>query len=233
MGARIRAFGWDRSPLGPAALWPRSLKTAVRIMLTSRQPMFVWWGEELINLYNDPYRSIVGGKHPASLGQPAREVWHEIWGQIAPRAESALRKNEGTYDEALLLIMERHGYPEETYYTFSYSPIPDDDGGTGGIFCANTDETQRILGERRLTLLRELSTTAADARTVADACRLSAAALGADARDVPFALLYLLAGDGRHVELAGASGIAPDHPAARRRRAAASARCCAASEASW
>jgi len=211
MGERIRSHDWSRTPLGPAARWPRSLKTAVRILLTSRQPMFVWWGEELINLYNDPYRSIAGGKHPAALGQPAAKVWREIWDQIAPRAESALRKNEGTYDEALLLIMERHGYREETYYTFSYSPIPDDEGGTGGIFCANTDETARILGERRVTLLRELSTAATDARTVADACRLSAAALDSDARDVPFALLYLLAADGRHVDLVGTAGLAADH----------------------
>jgi len=216
MGARMRAFDWARSPLGEPARWPRSLKTAVRIMLTSRQPMFVWWGEQLINLYNDPYRSIVGGRHPTAFGQPAVQVWREIWSQIAPRVESALVKNEGTYDEALLLIMERHGYPEETYYTFSYSPIPDDDGVPSGIFCANTDETARILGERRVKLLRELSTAAADARTVADACRLSAAALDSDPRDVPFALLYLIAADGEHVELAGASGIAPDHAAAPR-----------------
>jgi signal transduction histidine kinase len=133
MGARLRARDWSRTPLGPAEQWPQSLKTAVRILLTSRQPMFVWWGDELINLYNDAYRDIVGGKHPAALGQPAAVVWREIWDQVGPRAESALRRNEGTYDEALRLIMERHGYPEETYYTFSYSPVPGDQGGIGGI----------------------------------------------------------------------------------------------------
>ena len=98
----------------------------MRIILTSRQPMFVWWGDQLINLYNDAYKSIVGGKHPNALGQPAAVVWREIWDQVGPRAEPAMRGNEGTYDEALLLIMERHGYPEETYYTFSYSPVPND-----------------------------------------------------------------------------------------------------------
>jgi PAS domain-containing protein len=152
MGDRMRRKDWAKTPLGPAALWPQSLKTAVRILLTSRQPMFVWWGGELINLYNDAYKAIVGGKHPEALGQPASQVWREIWDQVGPRAESAMRENEGTYDEALQLIMERNGYPEETYYTFSYSPIPDDEGRPGGILCANTDDTQRILGERQLAL---------------------------------------------------------------------------------
>src|SRR6476660_6206984 len=119
LGARMREMDWSQSPLGPVELWPQSLKTCVRILLTCRQPMFIWWGEQLINLYNDAYKSIVGGKHPEALGQPASVVWREIWDAVQPRAESAMLKNEGTYDEALLLIMERYGYQEETYYTFS------------------------------------------------------------------------------------------------------------------
>ena len=182
-------------------------------MLTSRQAMFVWWGPELINLYNDAYKSIVGGKHPEALGQPASVVWREIWDQVGPRAESAMRGNEGTYDEALLLIMERYGFPEETYYTFSYSPVRKDDGGIGGIICANTDDTQRIVGERRLALLRELAAGTADARTFEAACTLSASCLAANLRDLPFALIYLVDPERRRVVLAGASGIAPGHPA--------------------
>jgi hypothetical protein len=154
--------------------------------------MFVWWGEELINLYNDAYKSIVGGKHPKALGQPASDVWQEIWDQVGPRAESAMLKNEGTYDEALLLIMERNGYPEETYYTFSYSPVPNDQGGTGGIICANTDDTQRIIGERQLALLRELAARTADARTFDEACTLSAKCLETNPYDLPFAMIYLV-----------------------------------------
>src|SRR4029078_8372035 len=165
LGERMRAFDWSRTPLGPGGQWPQSLKTCVRVVLTSRQPMFVWWGDALINLYNDAYKSIVGGKHPGALGQPARVVWREIWDQVEPRAKSAMETNEGTYDEALLLIMERYGYQEETYYTFSYSPVPNDQGGTGGIICANTDNTQRIISERQLMLLRELATDTANART--------------------------------------------------------------------
>lgn len=213
MGVLMHAYDWANTSLGAVETWSQSLKTTVRIMLTSRQAMFVWWGDELINLHNDAYRAILGGKHPWALGQPASLVWQEIWDQVGPRAESAIRQNEGTYDEALLLIMERNGYPEETYYTFSYSPIPDDDGSTGGIICANTDDTQRIIGERQLALLRELASKTADARTFDDACHLSVEALHGNPYDLPFAMVYLVDPDHQQVFLAGTSGIESDHPA--------------------
>jgi PAS domain-containing protein len=94
--------------------------------------------------------AIVGGKHPSALGQPAAVVWSEIWDDIGPMLTTAMGGVEGTYVEAQLLIMERNGYPEETYYTFSYSPIPGDDGVPAGLICANSDETQRVIGERAL-----------------------------------------------------------------------------------
>ncbi|MHC5597083.1 MAG: ATP-binding protein [Nostoc sp.] len=213
MGARMRERDWSKTSLGSTAQWPQSLKTAVRIMLTSRQPMFVWWGEELINLYNDAYKTIIGGKHPEALGQPASYVWREIWDQVGPRAESAMVKNEGTYDEALLLIMERNGYPEETYYTFSYSPVPNDQGDTGGIICANTEDTQRIIGERQLALLRELAARTADARTFDEACTLSASCLESNPYDLPFAMIYLVDPDKQEVFLAGTCCIGQNHVA--------------------
>lgn len=214
MGALMRSFDWLQTPLGAVQDWSQSLKTAVRIMLTSRQPMFVWWGEALINLYNDAYCSILGGKHPAALGQPASQVWQEIWDQVGPRAESAMRNNEGTYDEALLLIMQRNGYPEETYYTFSYSPIPNLEGGIGGIICANTDDTQRIMGERQLALLKELASRTADARTFDEACTLSATCLTTNPYDLPFSMIYLVDLDQQCAFLAGTSGVEPGHPIA-------------------
>src|SRR4051794_21267125 len=216
MGARMRAFDWSRTPLGPVKRWPQTLRTCVRIVLTSRQPMFVWWGDALINIYNDAYRAIVGGKHPEALGQPASVVWREIWDQVGPRAEAAMRRNEGTYDEALLLIMERNGYPEETYYTFSYSPVPNDQGGTGGIICANTDDTPRIIGQRRLSLLRDLAARTAEARTAREACALAAQALASNAGDVPFATIYLVDPDQHTAELVGVAGIEAGHAAAPR-----------------
>jgi signal transduction histidine kinase/CheY-like chemotaxis protein len=214
LGARMRAFDWAATSLGPAALWPRSLKTAVRIMLTSRQPIWIGWGKDLIYLYNDPYKSIIGARHPAALGRPTREVWREIWDYMTPRLAQAMGGVEGFYVEDELLIMERNGYPEETYYTFSFSPIPDDDGSVGGIFCANTDDTQRVIGERQLALLRELAASTGQARNWRQACERSVRALATNPRDLPFALLYALDTEGTTATLAGLSGIAPDHPAA-------------------
>jgi signal transduction histidine kinase len=206
-GALMRRMDWARTPLGPVETWPQSLRTCVRVMLTSRQPMFVWWGGQLINLDNDAYRAIVGARHPWALGQPAAEVWSEIWGDVAPRVASAMNNNEGTYDESLLLIMERNGYREETYYTFSYCPVPDDEGGPGGIFCANTDDTQRIVGERQLALLRDLAARTANARTPNEVFARALEALSTNTHDLPFAMLYAVNGDDAHATLAGAAGI--------------------------
>ena len=170
LGALMRAFPWETTPLGPPESWPQNLKMAMRIMLTSRQPIWIGWGEELIYFYNDPYKSIIGGKHPWALGRPTREVWREIWRRYRPMLDTAMGGDQGTYVEAQLLIMERNGYPEETYYTFSYSPIPNDDGQVGGIFCANSDDTQRVIGERQLALLRDLAAEAGHARDWQEAC---------------------------------------------------------------
>jgi hypothetical protein len=111
MGERIRSYDWGLTSLGPVDLWPRSLKTCIQIMLTSRQPIWIGWGKELIKLYNDPYKTIVGGKHPGALGSPASEVWKDIWEDISPMLKKVMEENEGTYVEAQLLIMERNGYP--------------------------------------------------------------------------------------------------------------------------
>ena len=110
LGALMRAQDWTRTPLGPPRDWPRSLKTAVRIMLTSRQPFWLGWGPELTYLYNDPYKSIIGGRHPSAFAKPAREVWPEIWHEIGPMVDTVMQRDQGTYVEAQLLIMERHGY---------------------------------------------------------------------------------------------------------------------------
>ncbi|WP_250527637.1 response regulator [Caballeronia sp. GAWG2-1] len=214
MGALIRAFDWTQTSLGSPEQWPQSLKTAVRIMLTSRQPIWVGWGPDLLFFYNDPYKSIIGGKHPQALGQPTSVVWREIWNEIGPLLDTALAGIEGTFVEQKLLIMERNGFPEETYYTFSYSPIPDDRGGAGGIICANSDDTQRVLGERQLLVLRELAASAANARSWREACERSMNVLANAARDMPFALLYTAEPGDESATLTGACGIAPGSAAA-------------------
>jgi PAS domain S-box-containing protein len=216
LGARMREMDWSWTSLGAPEKWPQSLRTAVRIMLTSRQPASIWWGPESIVLYNDAHKAIVGGKHPGALGQPASVVWHEIWNQVEPRAGQAPTQSEGSDDGPLLLLLERNGYLEETYYTFSYSPIPADDGGSGGLFCINTDETRHIIGERQLNLLREVAAQTADVRTLGDACTLSARSLQTNPQDLPFALIYLRDPATSDLRLAGSAGFENEHTPAPR-----------------
>ncbi|HXB05833.1 MAG TPA: ATP-binding protein [Puia sp.] len=192
LGQRIRDYDWAATPLGPVESWPQSLRTCVRIMLTSRQPIWIGWGKELIKLYNDPYKAIVGGKHPWALGSPARVVWRELWGRIGPMLRTAMEKDEGTYVESQLLIMERNGYPEETYYTFSYTPIPGDDGGTAGIICANTDDTDRILSQRQLRTLTDLGKQLADSGSYREAIDRTLRTLRGNAHDFPFVFFYIM-----------------------------------------
>src|SRR5216684_2113301 len=157
LGALVRAKDWSATPVGPVDRWPQSLRNVVQIMLGSRYAMWMGWGRERTFFYNDAYRPTLGSKHPWALGSPASDVWAEIWPAIGPRVETVERRGEATWDEGLLLFLERHGYPEETYHTFSYSPLPDDEGGIGGMLCVVTEETERIIGERRLRILREVA----------------------------------------------------------------------------
>jgi PAS domain S-box-containing protein len=196
MGERIRNYNWEDTSLGHPSYWPQNLKTCIRIILTSSQPMFVWWGKDLINIYNDAYKSIVKGKHPEALGQPASVVWKEIWDEVGTRVETVTKNNIGTYDEALLLIMERNGYPEETYYTFSYSPIAGEQGGVDGIICANTDTTERILSERQLRTLRDLGKNILNSTNRDEVCNKTIEVIKQNPEDFPFALIYQLENDG-------------------------------------
>ncbi len=125
MGELIRGFNWEKTSLGSPENWPQSLKNLRSdYAYFHRQPIWIGWGKDLIKLYNDPYKAIVGGKHPWALGQPASVVWKDIWEDIEPMLKTVMEKDEGTYVESQLLIMDRNGYIEETYYTFSYTPIP-------------------------------------------------------------------------------------------------------------
>jgi PAS domain S-box-containing protein len=146
-GAMMRAHDWSRSPLGDPRGWPQALRTVVALMLNSKFPMFVAWGEELAFLYNDAYIEILGDKHPSSLGAPFKDIWGEIWGDIGPIVERALQ-GEGTWWEKLPLLMNRHGYDEQTWFTFSYSAVRDDSGAVGGVYCACVEATEQVLGER-------------------------------------------------------------------------------------
>jgi len=213
MGERVRSFDWAHSRLGPVEHWPTSLRTAIRIILNSSYPMFVWWGKELINFYNDGYLPMLGKRHPDALGRPASEVWADVWPVVGPQTEMVLNEGRSTWNEERLLVMERNGFKEEAYFTFSYSPAPDDLGGVGGVFCAVTEDTQRVLGHRRLRVLRALAEQANQARTAEDACRIAAEILAQDPNDLPFALLYLLKPSQQHARLAGVAGLESGTPA--------------------
>lgn len=187
MAALIRDYDWSQTSLGPIETWPQSLRTCIRIMLTSRQPIWIGWGKELIKFYNDPYQAIMGGKHPWALGKPASVVWKDIWKDIEPMLRQVMEKDEGIYVESQLLIMDRNGYPEETYYTFSYTPIPGDDGRTAGMFCANTEDTHRIISERQLRTLTQLGQHLGDCRSNQEIIEKTLSTLQENPADFPFA----------------------------------------------
>jgi PAS domain S-box-containing protein len=149
VGALMRSRDWSASPLGPPESWPPSLRTVVGLLLQSRFPMFVAWGKDLGFLYNDPYAEILGAKHPAALGKRFYDIWSEIWPDISPLIDAAMA-GHATYREDLPLVMNRKGYDEQTWFTFSYSPVRDESGGVAGMFCACWETTPKVLVERAL-----------------------------------------------------------------------------------
>jgi PAS domain S-box-containing protein len=224
LGELVRQFDWSTTPLGKIEDWPQSLKTVVRVLLTSRFAMWMSWGPELTFFYNDAYaRMSLGKKHPWALGRPSSEVWAEIWDDIGPRIRKVLESGEATFDESLLLFLERSGYREETYHTFSYSPLSGDDGKVSGHLCVVTEETDRVIGERRLRTLRSLASELSTTITEDEVCSSIARSLNENQQDLPFTLTYLFTRDGDkddHKEdayLACATGIPENHPAAPQR----------------
>jgi signal transduction histidine kinase len=215
MEGLMRSLDWSQTPLGPAVEWPQSLRTVVNILLTSRYQMWMAWGSEFTCLYNDAYRPTLGIKHPWALGKPARDVWAEIWRDIGPRIEKVIATGQATYEEGLLLILERSGFPEETYHTFSYSPLADDTGKIAGMLCVVTEETERVIGERRMALLRELASELASSSIESEVIEALRNRVEAYGRDLPFTLTYLFDTDGSgKARLACATGIDAGHPAA-------------------
>jgi signal transduction histidine kinase len=222
MGARMRAFDWGRTPLGDPAGWPQSLKTIVRVMLDSRFAMWMAWGSEATFFCNDAYLPTVGIKHDWVLGARADVVWAEIWHDIGPRIDQVLSTGTATWDEGLQLFLERSGYLEETFHTFSYSPVYDDADRVAGMLCVVVEDTERAIGERRLRLLRELAALPVrELPTLAAAAAQLVATLGNSPQDLPFAVLYLPdAADGSDLELTRVTQTANVPPDALPRRLA-------------
>ncbi|MFF9768309.1 SpoIIE family protein phosphatase [Streptomyces sp. NPDC014636] len=213
VGRDLAEVHWAATPLGPPREWPQSLQTAVSILLSSRFPMWMAWGEQLTFFCNAAYRrDTLGRKYPWALGRPANEVWAEIWDDIGPRIDTVLSTGEATWDEGLLLFLERSGYSEETYHTFSYSPLRDDAGDVVGMLCVVSEDTDRVIGERRMATLRDLGSDPSVIRTEQEVLAFVDRQLTGNRQDLPFTLTYLFHGD--TARLAGATGIAAGHPAA-------------------
>ncbi|MGY1640237.1 SpoIIE family protein phosphatase [Geodermatophilus sp. SYSU D00703] len=214
VGRAMAERDWAETPLGPPDTWPAELRNVVRIVLTSRFSMWAAYGPELTTFYNDAYKhDTLQAKHPWALGRPAREMWAEIWEDIGPRIRSVLDTGVATWDEDLLLFLERNGYPEETYHTFSYSPIDDADGRTQGMLCVVTENTERVVGERRMATLRDLAAAVAATRTEGDVLDVVCEQLARDVADLPFSLTYVVEADGV-ARLGCAAGIEGGSPAA-------------------
>ena len=210
----MRAMDWSRTPLGPVETWSSSLRMMVSFLHANRFPLLLWWGPRFCQLYNDPYKPVLGSKHPMSLGQPASECWAEIWDVIGPLVETPFNGGPATWSDDLYLEPHRHGFAEETHFTVAYSPVPDETApnGIGGVLATVYEKTEQVVGERRVLSLRDLGARSAEAKTAEEACRIAAETLAQHAKDLPFALLYLIDADGKHARLVATAGVEGSGP---------------------
>jgi signal transduction histidine kinase len=211
MGALMRSMDWSRTPLGPIERWSQSLRMMVSFLLANRFPLLLWWGPAYVSLYNDAYRPILGTKHPRSIGQPVSECWSEIWHILKPLIDKPFFGGLATWMEDLQLEINRHGFFEETHFTIAYSPVPDETAarGIGGVLATVHEITEKVVSERRLAVLHDLGSRPLEAKTPEEACAVAATVLQSHARDVPFALLYLIDPETGQARLAGAAGVEP------------------------
>ncbi len=190
----MRAHDWSTSVLGPPEEWPQSLRSPVSHLLSSKAQIILFWGPEYVSLYNDAYMPVFGAKHPQMLGQPGHVAWSEIWDtgvNLHALLDGVVTSGEAFSASDLLFVLERHGFAEDTYFDVSYDPARNEAGAVGGVFCIVTETTGRVVGERRLALLREIAAQNASARSAREACALATGTLAEWPQDVPFALAYL------------------------------------------
>src|SRR5579862_8850869 len=208
LASRIWEFDWSKTPLGSIQSWPQSLRTAVNLMLNSQHPMWIGWGPQMTFLYNDAYIPVLSSaKHPWALGRPASEVWAEIWDVCGPLAEKVFSRGEPSFADDVRLFMNRGDYLEETYYSFSYSPIYDEAGKVAGLFCPSTEITSKVLNARRLKTLSDLSAKSMTEKSAGAAAASCVEIITADPDDIPFSLLYLVDAKRKSAVLAGSSQV--------------------------
>ena len=211
MGERIRAFDWAKTAIGSAETWSPALRMMVRFLLANCFPLLLWWGPQYVSIYNDAYRPVLGTKHPHALGQPLSECWSEIWHVLRPLVDTPFNGGQATWNDDIVLEINRHGFVEETHFTIAYSPVPDESvsSGIGGVLATVHETTEKVVGERRVIVLRDLGARAIEAKSAEEACTVAADALARHTKDIPFALLYLIEVDGKQARLASASGAHP------------------------
>jgi signal transduction histidine kinase/DNA-binding response OmpR family regulator/PAS domain-containing protein len=210
MAQLMRQHDWASTPLGPPDRWPDALKVAVRLLLTSKFEMWLGWGPDINFFYNDAYRPTLGKKHPNALAVPTKVLWAEIWDDVKGRLAKVYETGQATWDRALLLLLERDGYPEETYHTFSYSPLLGDSGKVEGVFCAVSEETERVISERRLGTLRLLASALSNQETTDGVFAAARDTLFENRLDLPFNLIYSFNADGTATRVF-ANGISEEH----------------------
>ncbi|WP_262287324.1 SpoIIE family protein phosphatase [Micromonospora sp. MA102] len=208
MGERLRGFDWSSSPLGMPHAWPPALSHAVSTMLSSRAQIVLFWGPDHLAFYNDAYRPTIGDKHPAVLGQSARQHWAETWDVLGPLLEGVHGTGTPYRGENHPFVLDRHGFLEDVYFDISYDPIRDVDGSVNGVFCFVNETTGRVVGERRLRALAELGTELADVRSTVELGRAAVRVLDSHRADVPFSAVWLHDEAGTPV-LAGCGGLDP------------------------
>jgi GAF domain-containing protein len=206
MGEEIRSKDWAATPLGPIESWPQSLRTTVSLCLASNFPINLIWGPQHIQIYNDGYRPLCGGKHPTSLGENYTKTWASAWDTLAEAFENALA-GETSFLENQRMFLDRNGYLEETFFTFSLSPIRDESGKVGGPFHPVTETTAQMLSQRRTLALQDFGSQVGQSKNVHQACELAAAALSRYHLDLPFVSIYLLDENGKHARLAATTHL--------------------------
>ncbi|NTV10929.1 MAG: hybrid sensor histidine kinase/response regulator, partial [Zoogloea sp.] len=212
MGRLIRSVDWSKTPLGALKSWPQSLRTTISLCLSSNFPIALAWGTHRTQIYNDGYWPICADKHPHSMGQDFKECWASAWPVIGGAFEQAT-SGRAAFLVNQRMFLERSGYLEETFFTFSFSPIRDESGQVAGLFHPVTELTQQSLGERRLKVLRALADGTAPARTVDEAIAFTLKSLADFSVDLPFVLVYLLDAERKRGRLAGQCGLPAGSPA--------------------
>ncbi|CCH54313.1 multi-sensor signal transduction histidine kinase [Fibrisoma limi BUZ 3] len=209
MGKLIRSMDWSKTPLGPIEEWPQSLRTSVSLCLSSTFPILIAWGPETIQLYNDSYRPICGAKHPESMGQNFRICWETAL-PVVGDAFTRGQQGEGTYIQDQRMFLDRNGYLEEAFMTFSFAPIRAESGEVGGIFHPITETTDKMLSARRTQLLRDIAARTGPAKTNTEIYEGLTSVQADFALDLPFLLVYELDSAGKSARLVHSTGLAPD-----------------------